>query len=529
MHKRHNRHERHDRHEKHEPQKAKDAVSEIYINVSAHEKRVAILEDKKIEEFYVERSDSVNLVGNVYKGRVESVLPGMGAAFVNIGLEKNGFLYVSDAGADLSGYDKLISGESAEEGAAPQEMKREKKQTINELLKKGDEVLVQVVKEPISTKGARLTTHISLPGRFLVIMPSDNHIGISKRIEDRKERDRIRKIIESLKLPNDIGFIIRTAAQGVSDKDFARESRYLMNLWHNIKTKAAKARAPQLIHQEYDLVLRVARDIFKDHFHKLEIDSKNDFRRVLHFVRMLSPQLRGKLRLYRDRVPIFEKYDIERQIDKIYNRIVNLKSGGYLIFDQTESLMAIDVNSGKFVGKKNLEDTAFKTNMEAAEEVARQLKLRDIGGIIIIDFIDMEIPDHRRLVFKTLERALEGDKARTNILNISSIGLVEMTRQRVRKSIEGKSYQKCPYCNGRGLVKSIATLTIEMIRKLENYLMTAKSRDIFVSVHPDVAYHASAHDKNFVKPLEKRFRKNIRLIEDPNMHIEEIKIEEGSI
>ena len=497
---------------------------EIFISIAQHEKRVAILEDKCIEEFYVERPDYVNLVGNIYKGRVESVLPGMGAAFVDLGLEKNGFLYVADVVTGISSYEKLL-----EEGSDEEIEKIEKQKplpSITALLKKGDEVVVQVVKEPIGTKGARLTTHISIPGRFLVLMPFDNHIGLSKRIESRQERDRIRKIIEELKLPKDIGFIVRTAAQGASQKDFFRESRYLLNLWQHIKVRAKRSKPSQLIHQEYDLVLRVARDIFTSDVSKLEIDSRGDFKRVSWFLRILAPHLRPRLKFHSERTPLFEKFNIEKQISKIYDRIVQLKSGGYLIFDQTESLVAIDVNSGKFVGKRNLEDTAFKTNVEAAEEVPRQLKLRDLGGIIIIDFIDMEFADHRRTVFKTLERHLESDKAKTKILNISSIGLVEMTRQRMRKSIEGKSYQKCPYCNGRGIVKSVPTISLELMRKLEHALIETKSRDIFVSLHPEVAYHVSAPECNMIKPLERRFRKAIRVIEDPNLHIEDIKIEQ---
>lgn len=499
---------------------------EMFINVTQHEKRVAILENKRIEEFYTERLDDVNLVGNIYKGRVESVLPGMGAAFVDIGLEKNGFLYVSDVVPGMGSYEKLL-----EEGVNEDEVKKAERQKkfppINQLLKKGDEVLVQIVKEPISTKGARLTTHISIPGRFLVMMPFDNHIGLSKRIEVREERDRIRKILENLKLPKDLGFIVRTAAQGASERDFQNESRYLIHLWQQIKAKTKKAKTPALIHAEYDLLLRVVRDIFTVDFAKLEVDSRQDFKRISRFLNILAPHLKQRMKLYMDKTAIFEKYDIEKQIEKIYDRVVQLKSGGYLIFDQTESLVAIDVNSGKFVGKKNLEDTAFKTNLEAAEEVPRQLKMRDLGGIIIIDFIDMEYADHRKSVFKTLERRLEDDKAKTNILSISSIGLVEMTRQRVRESIESKSYQKCPYCNGRGIVKSISTVSIDLIRKLEHVLQDAKSREIFVSMHPEVAYYVSSPEKNMIKPLEKRFRKNIRIIEDPNIHIEEIKIDQN--
>lgn len=496
---------------------------EIYINVDHHEKRLVVIDNKKIEEFYVEGRDSVNLVGNIYKGRVESVLPGIDAAFVNFGLEKNGFLYVTDVEKDASDFDRLLDEEA---GLYP-EKKEEKKQSISAVLKKGDEVLVQVVKEPISTKGARLTTHISIPGRFLVLMPFDNRIGLSKRIEDHKERDRIRKIIEELKLPPDVGFIVRTAAIGASSKDFFRETRYLIRLWSHIKYRAKKAKPPMLIHAEHDVVLRAARDIFTNEITKFEVDSKDDYRRVSKFLSMTSPHLRSRLKFYRERVPLFEKYDIERHIEKIYSRIVHLKGGGYLVFDETESLVAIDVNSGKSVGHRNLEETAFRTNIEAANEIPRQLKLRDIGGIIIIDFIDMESHGHRKSVFKALELALENDKAKTKILNISSIGLVEMTRQRARRSIEGKSYQKCPYCNGRGTIKSAATVAADLTRQLARVLSQTRAGEVFVSLHPSVASYVLIPDKNMIRPLEKRFRKRIRIIEDPNQHMEEVKIEEG--
>ena len=498
-------------------------AKEIYISVDHHEKRLAVISNKKIEEFHSEGRNSVNLVGNIYKGRVESVLQGIDAAFVNIGLEKNGFLYVTDVEKNASDFDRLLDEEA---GVYP-EKKEEKRQSISQVLKKGDEVLVQVVKEPISTKGARLTTHISIPGRFLVLMPFDNRIGLSKRIEDHKERDRIRKIIEELKLPQDIGFIVRTAAIGASPRDFLRETRYLTGLWQQIKYRARKARPPQRIHEEYDLILRTARDMFTDEVDKFEIDSKDDFRRVSRFLAMTSPHLRQRLKFYNDRAPLFEKYDVERHIEKIYSRIVHLKGGGYLIFDETESLVAIDVNSGKSVGHRNLEETAFRTNVEAANEVPRQLKLRDLGGIIIIDFIDMESHGHRKTVFKTLEDALESDKAKTKILNISSIGLVEMTRQRVRRSIEGKSYQKCPYCAGRGTIKSAATVAVNLTRQLTRVLSQTRAREVFVSLHPSVASYVSAPDKNMIRPLERRFRKNIRIIEDPNQHMEEVKIDQG--
>ena len=498
-------------------------AKELYINVDQHEKRIVVLDNKKIEEFHIESSDMVNLVGNIYKGKVESVLPGIDAAFVNIGLERNGFLYVSDVEKEASDFDRLLDEEAE---AYPEKKEEPRNKSISAVLKKGDEVLVQVVKEPISTKGARLTAHISIPGRFLVLMPFDNRIGLSKRIEAATERDRIRKIIEDLKLPPDVGFIVRTAAIGASQKDFFRETRYLIRLWDHIKYKAKRCRPPQLIHEEHDLILRIARDIFTNDVSKLEIDSRNDFKRILRFLSISAPHLRPRLKFYKERMPIFEKYDIEKHIEKIYSRFVHLRGGGYLVFDETESLVAIDVNSGKSVGHRNLEETAFRTNLEAAQEIPRQLKLRDIGGIIIIDFIDMESSGHRKSVFKALENALEPDKAKTKILNISRIGLVEMTRQRARRSIEAKSYQKCPYCSGRGIVKSAAKVAVDLTRQLARVLAQTRSREVFVSLHPTVASYVSTPDKNMIRPLERQFRKYIRLIEDPNQHMEEIRIDE---
>lgn len=499
-------------------------AKEIYINVDPHEKRVAVMENKRIEEFYIEGGRSTNIVGSIYKGRVESVLPGINAAFVNMGLEKNGFLHVSDVVTAGSSYEKILEGEREEESQNLPD--REKPLPhINEVLKKGDEILVQVVKEPIRTKGARLTSQISIPGRFIVLMPFDKHIGLSKRIEDKPERERLRKIFEELKLPKEEGFIVRTAAIGASKRDIFREVRYLTHLWHHIKNKARRSKTPALIHQEYDLVLRVARDLFTNDVLKLEVDSRNEYKDIMRFLRIYSPYLRPRVKFYNEKAPMFEKYDIEKQIAKVYSRIVQLKSGGYLVFDEAESLVAIDVNSGKFVGERNLEETAYKTNLEAAEEIPRQLRLRDLGGIIIIDFIDMEYPNHRKSVFKALERRLEDDKAKTKILNISSIGLVEMTRQRMRQSIEGKSYQKCPYCGGRGTVKSASTVAIELTRKLMPFLEERRYREIFVYLHPEVAAYVGAPERNMLKPLERRFRKIIRIIESAGQRIEDIKIE----
>jgi ribonuclease G len=496
---------------------------EIYINVDLMETRVAVLVDRHLEEFYIERHDAKRLVGSLYKGRVESVLPGMGAAFVELGLEKNGFLYVSDIVKSAS----VLEGdmEPAEEDLPARRAKEKNLPSINEVAKKGDDFLVQIVKEPIGTKGCRLTTHISLPGHFLVLMPFSSNIGISKRIEDPKERDRIRKVLEGVNIPKDIGIVVRTASQGVDKRDIIREAKYLLRLWHNIRERAKRAKAPSVVYEEYELVLRVARDIMTNDVTHLEIDSNPEYRKLLRFVNAFSTGLRSKVRLHQGAAPLFDKHGIETQIDKLYSRVVVLKSGGYLVIEQTESLVAIDVNSGRFVGRKDLEDTAFRTNMEAANEVARQLRLRDLGGIIIIDFIDMEVPSHRQKVFRALEAALERDKAKTKILNISSIGLVEMTRQRMRKSIESATYDKCPYCNGRGTIKSATTVSVETTRKLEGFLAQHKYREVLVSLHPDAASHLLDPKRRVIPSMEKRFRTRIRVVEEKGLHLEDVKIE----
>jgi len=496
---------------------------EIFINVGLMETRVVVMEDKRLEEFYVERHATTRLAGSIYKGRVESTLPGMGAAFIELGLDKNGFLYVSDVVSAASSLEGIA--EAVDEAPAQVHHKGKGVPSINDVLKKGDEVLVQIVKEPIGTKGARLTTHLSLAGHYVVLMPFSPHMGISKRIDDPKERDRIRKALEELRFPKEIGIVVRTASKGVDKNNIVREAKYLLRLWQSIQARAKRAKPPSVIYEEYELVLRVARDMMTDDVTAVSIDSKLEFRKFIRFLDSFSPKLKARVKLYRGTAPLFEHYGIEQHIDKLYNRIVQLKSGGYLIIEQTESLVAIDVNSGRFVGRKNLEDTAFRTNIEAANEVARQLRLRDLGGIIIIDFIDMDLPSHRQRIFKALEAALERDKAKTNILNISSIGLVEMTRQRMRKSIEGSSYEKCPYCNGRGTIKSATTVSIETARKIEKFLAETRCREIFVSLHPSVALFISDPQRRIIDSLEQRFKVKIRIMEDESLHAEDVKIE----
>jgi len=500
---------------------------EIYVNCNIQETRVAFLENKKLEEFFIERSDAVRIAGNIYKGIVDSVLPGMGSAFINMGLERNGFLYVSDVVAPELTYENML--EDVEE-EAPRDHKPKRMPPINELLKKGDEILVQVVKEPIGTKGARLTTHVSIPGHFVVLMPYGGTIGISKRIESREERERIKAIIKEIKLPNNAGMIVRTAAEGVEKKDLIREVKYLMRLWARIKDRAKRCKAPNAVYEEYSLVLRIARDMLTKKVSHIEIDGKNEYRQLVKFLNAFSPRLKAKAKLYRGKIPLFERYDINRQIDKICSRTVKLKCGGYLVIDQTEGLVVIDVNSGKFVGRRNLEDTVYKTNLEAAEEIARQIRLRDLGGIIAIDFIDMAVHDHRRRVFKTLTAAIERDKAKTKVLNMSSLGVVEMSRQRMRKSLEGVVNQECPYCNGKGLIKSPSTISIELGRRLERFFAEGKRvREVIIMAHPDIANYLLNPERRLVRHMERMFRRRIRVVEDPRLHIEDVRIEEKTI
>jgi ribonuclease G len=498
---------------------------EILINVEPQEKRVAVLEDGILEEFYVERTSIKQIVGNIYKGKVVSVVPGIRAAFVDIGLDKNGFLYLQDLVKPLYSYED-------EEDLICQDIEtpeyKNTKLNIKEFIKKEQDVLVQVVREALGKKGARLTTHIALPGRYLVLVPEDKNLGISRKIEDIQERKRLRSIFAEINLPKDVGVVVRTAGSGKQKKEFARESKYLLSLWQRIKRNAVKRPAPSLIYEEQDLVLRIVRDSFTEGVNKLIVDSKEEYGKIMHFLRLFSPNLRNKVKLYRGEQPLFEIRDIENQIEKIYNRKVHLKCGGYIVIEPTEALVVVDVNSGRFTGsvesnKKVLGETAFLVNREAAEEIARQIRLRDLGGIIVIDFIDMESIRQRKEVLSVLERALKRDRAKINILPVSTLGLVEMTRQKMRRGIESVSYETCFYCGGRGQVKSATTMSIFAFRKIKKFLKRTKQRQINLIVHPNVANHILG-DKKLLNDLENKFRVKVTITANPDFHIEDIKI-----
>ena len=497
---------------------------EILISAEEQEIRIAVVENGKLEEFYVERRSRDQLMGNIYKGKVDSILPGIGAAFINIGLERNGFLYLSDVASPHYLFDEEVEMQNGMEKEHEKD-ERSLAEKGAELIKKGEDILVQVVKEPFGRKGARLTTHITLPGRYLVAMPYNGHVGVSKRIQDYRERDRLRALLNNLHLPKDMGFIVRTAGQGKGKKEFARDVRYLVTLWHRIQVKSKRGMAPSLIHEEHDLVLRTVRDSLSEEIDKLIIDSKAEYKKALHFLRSIVPDLQKKLVYYQEEIPLFKRKGVDEEIEKIYTRKVYLKSGAHVVIEKTEGLVAVDVNTGKFTGKKKQEDTAFRVNLEAADEIARQVRLRDIGGIIVIDFIDMAMEEHRRQLFRAIVDHFRRDKAKTNILSISEIGIVEMTRQRMRQDPESVSYQPCPYCQGRGSIKSVETVAIHALREAKKFFsQMGKNSEAILSVHPDVAVYLLRDNRRVLNMLERNFNARIILCEDPKLHLEDVKM-----
>ncbi|MFH1837465.1 MAG: Rne/Rng family ribonuclease [Candidatus Omnitrophota bacterium] len=503
--------------------------NEILVNVGPVEKRIAVLTNGELSDFFMERKSLEHCAGSIYKGRVNSILPGIEASFVDIGMNKNGFLHVSDIVDREAALRAMLSDEDAPAPLpAPKEYKKKGPVKINNLLKKGEEIMVQVVKEAMGTKGPRLTTHISIPGRYLVLMPYDKGVGISRRINDREERKRIREILAKEELLKNMGCIVRTVAEGIPENELKRELRYLANLWERIRLRAAKQKAPITVYEEYGIVLRIIRDVLTEDVKRLIVDSKEEYNRIIRFLKAFMPALKKKVKLYEDHIPLFNKYNLDKKIDEIFERKVSLHSGGYLIIEQTEGVVVIDVNTGSFVGKKSLEETAFKTNVEAAEEIPRQLMLRDIGGIIIIDFIDMDSKEHRDKVFGCLQQKMKIDKARMNVRAISQFGIVEMTRQRMRKSLEGSSRVECPYCAGKGMIKSVETIAIEAVRRIDGLLVKnpRKTKEITVIVHPDINSALLSDQAMMLSDIQRKHRCKIDIKSDTSLHIEDIIIEE---
>ncbi len=498
-------------------------TKEILINSTNQETRIALIENNKLVEVFVERKFNKGIVGNIYKGKVTKVLPGMQSAFVNIGLDRDAFLYVGDISENILNIEEFIDEENIEENLEEEKETGHSEVHIEDLLREGQEILVQIAKEPIGTKGPRITAHISLPGRYLVYMPTISHIGVSKKIEDEKERERLKSIMEKIKKGTG-GYIVRTAAEGMNEEALKQDVELLQKMWKEIIQKTESARAPRLIYEELGLLEKVIRDYFTEDTTLMLVDNETSYQQAIQFLDKINSRWINRVKLYTKKQPIFELYDIESQIEGALRSKVWLKSGGYIVINQTEALVSIDVNTGRYIGKKSLEETVFKTNREAVSEIVRQIRLRNLGGIIVVDFIDMEEEEHRKEILRLLENELKKDKSRTNILTIEEIGLVAITRKRVKQSLERELTQVCPYCQGTGRVKSIPTIILEIQREIINRIVINYDRDITIRVNPFIGEHLKNDNFYIIRELTEYFNVRINVKEDPNLHIEEYDI-----
>jgi len=541
---------------------------EIIINAAPRETRIAILEEKELAEILVERPEAVRRVGDIYKGRVNAVLPGMQAAFVDLGLEKSAFLHASDLQPPSDVADLFEDDDEAEEAVAsvsgPEEPagrggrrgrgdregrggrggrggqggqggrgghggragRDEPVPRIEDALQKGKEILVQITKEPIGTKGPRVTTQVSLPGRFLVFMPGHEHVGVSRKIEDRAERQRLKDIARKI-CPKQAGIIVRTVGAEQSEGEFESDVRHLEQLWQKIDKLAARSKAPALLHQEMEFTTGLIRDIFNEDVDQLVIDSKEEHKQIVKYLETYAPELKQRVKHYRGQAPIFDHFGIEAEIEKTMERKVWLRKGGYITIDQTEALVAIDVNTGRFIGKKNQEETILKTNLEAAAEIARQLRLRDLGGIIVLDFIDMEEEANRRAVSDTLRQHLKRDRSRTKSFAVSDLGLIEMTRQRQRPSISNYFTEPCPDCEGAGRVLSLSSAALKIERMLHRVGQRSKEKQLILRVHPDVAVYLVEQEAGRLDRLERLYKLAVEIRDDPSLRRDEIRLFRG--
>ena len=496
-------------------------AKEIIINVEHTEKRVAVLENGALEEYYFERSANKRIAGNIYRAKAVKVMPGIQAAFVNIGLRKNGFVHISDITGEGAPIEELAGEELEEiELRHPPARPRKRRRLIEEILNANDDLLVQVVKESIGTKGPRLSTNISLPGRHLVLLPTTPRLGISRRITDQKERDRLREMAETLPLPKGMGLIMRTYAQGRTKRECTRDLKLLVSLWKEIEARYKSAEKPTVIHSESELLTRVVRDALAEGVDRIVVDSRREYHAIKSFV-AASGRNNMKVSLHTARTPIFEAYGLEREIEKAYRRRVWLKCGGYIVIERTEAMATIDVNTGRHLGKGDAEDTILQTNLEAAEDVARQLKLRNMGGLIVIDFIDMRVRANQRRVFAALQAALKRDKARSTVLPISKLGLVEMTRERDKESLGEEHFGPCPYCHGSGRVKLLETVSIEIQRALRKLVAMRAEGEFKVCAHPDVIDQLKTDDAPALDKLLKRSRLIVEFLPITDYHLEE--------
>jgi ribonuclease G len=560
-------------------------TKEMIISSTPHETRVAILEDDQAVEVFIEREHSRGVVGNIYKGRVSKVLPGMQSAFVNLGLERDAFLYVTDvispseaeleddddepvippapvlvdpeAAAQLAEAGAPIavpSPEDAKAGAADKPRDREKEKDkdgereqtrdrradkrreqaaptakIEELLKEGQEVVVQVVKEPLGTKGARITSHISLPGRFLVYMPTVEHIGVSRKIDSREERKRLRGIVQKFKEEHGLvgGVIIRTAASHRSDEDVIADLSYFHQIWTDIQKKREAGRPPAALFREDSLVAKLLRDLVTEQFTAIRVDDEPEFRRIQTLIGRIMPNLLSRVKLYTKDYPIFDEYGVQTEIDKALRSKVWLKSGGYIVINQTEALVAIDVNTGRYVGKKSagrLEDTIAKTNLEAAKEIIRQIRLRDLGGIIVLDFIDMEEKKNRQKVFQAVEQELRRDRAPSKAVQVSDFGLIIITRKRVKSSLERQLTEPCPYCSGTGAIKASATICYDILTEVKKVSTDLDGYSLVLRVNPEIARAFKDEERELFRELESAVGRPVTVRPDEQLHHEQFDL-----
>jgi Rne/Rng family ribonuclease len=559
---------------------------EMIISSGAHDTRVAILEDDQVVEVFIERERQRGVVGNIYKGRVSKVLPGMQSSFVDIGLERDAFLYVTEVVPAAEEFDRLESGDEDEETAAqaaplpeaieavvdsaespaalaadaipaapPEARPREggrdpsagsgsprgqsrgdrdrdrdrPQPKIEDLLKEGQEVLVQVVKEPLGTKGARLTSHVTMPGRFLVFMPTVDHVGVSRKIDSREERARLRGIVKEFRDAHGFtgGVIIRTAASGRSKEDIVSDLAYFHQVWTEIRQKMDTARRPPvLLFQEQSLVTKLLRDLLTDDYTAIRLDNEQEHRRVVALVERIMPALLPRVKLYTKDYPIFEEYGVQAEIDKALRSKVWLKSGGYLVINQTEALVAIDVNTGRYVGKRTgrLEDTILKTNLEAVKEIVRQLRLRDLGGIIVLDLIDMEEKKNRQKVFQEVERELRRDRSPSKAIQVSDFGLVIVTRKRVKQSIERQLTDPCPYCSGSGSIKSASTICYEILMEMKKIAPDLDGQGVLLRVNPDIARALKEEESAVLRELQQLLGRPVTLKPDSHLHHEQFDL-----
>ncbi|MFY9155915.1 MAG: Rne/Rng family ribonuclease [Bacillota bacterium] len=482
---------------------------EIIVSTGQGETRAAVVENGRLIEVHIERSSHERHVGNIYKGRVENVLPGMQAAFVNIGLERNAFLYVDDALKAREGHFDDVDIDTL------------KVLSIRDILKENQDIIVQVTKEPIGTKGARVVTQVTLPGRNVVLMPTVDYVGVSRRITNDEERARLKKAAGKAK-PRGFGVIVRTVAEGKDESEISSEIKFLVKLWRRIKQKARRVSAPSLLHKDYNLIYRIMRDLLSDDVDAFIIDNEHEYEKAQDIIKIMSPRLRNRLRLYSDETPIFEYYGVEDEIEKALRRKVWLSCGGYIVFDETEALTSIDVNTGRYTGSINLQDTVLRTNLEAASAIAHHLRLRNIGGIIVIDFIDMDSEDAREQVVKKLEEELKKDKTKATVLGFTHLGLLEMTRKKTRPGLQEALTRHCPYCDGRGLILSEETLAFRAERQLKHIAGKTDQEAMLVTLHPNVASLLIGQGGQNLSRLEQETGKTIYVKGNPNIHIEDI-------